>query len=96
VYDSAGFQGGYSQNTLSGSATYSRPLNIWSQIQVSLIAVDNRWGPQGTTDYLYFKVLLQARYNMITLSLIGSSGWRLYGHTTLRDDYVRLELTRYF
>jgi hypothetical protein len=96
VYDSVGYQGGYGQNTLSGSATYSRPLNIWSQIQVSLIAVDNRWGPQGNTDYLYFKVFLQARYNMITLSLVGSSGWRFFGNTTLRDDYVRLELTRYF
>jgi len=96
VYDSVGFQGSYGENTLTGSVSYGHPVTPWSQIQLSLIAVDTRWGPQGTTDYLYFRLNYQARFNRLTLSLTGSTGWRFYGNTTLRDDFVRLELVRYF
>jgi hypothetical protein len=97
-YVDSGFSEGYWQNIFSSSATISRGLNSWSQLSLSTNFIDTRRedGHKDSTDAVSVKANLRFWFNKLTGNLLGQSSLRFFGKTTVRDDYVRMDITRYF
>lgn len=86
---------GHSENTAELGSSYSKSLTSWAQLMLSANYVNTR-GDNISRDYAYFRMNLQGRFNKAALNLSGQTILRISPTETLRDDYVRLELTRYF
>lgn len=84
------------QNSLTASATMTREVFDLAQWLLSLNFVDERGGGSPNGDKVFVRSTFKARFNQVTLSLSGSSSWRLTGATRTRDDFFRMELKRYF
>jgi hypothetical protein len=95
MYDATNSTGGYTDNSLVASASYGRDISDWSRLLLTFIFLDQR-GKNGTSDDLSLRASLRARFNKVTVNLLGSSGWRINSNSTSRDDYIRIEVKRYF
>jgi len=96
IYDPVGSSPGNKQLSSSASVSLNRPIAQVMQLSVSLDLTDLRDDKLGRTDLVYFRSNLYARFNKLTFTLSGQSSWRFYGSLLTRDDYVRLDITRYF
>jgi hypothetical protein len=96
IYDPKDLSPGHDQIVSDGSITLGRPVLQFLQMTLMLDLSDIRDNKQGRTDLLFFRTNLSARFNKLTIALNGQSSWRFYGSTLNRDDYVRLNVTRYF
>lgn len=96
MYEAAGATAGYAHNSLNTSASWTRDLFGTAQLLLSLNFIDERGGRALASDNIFLRATLRARFNKFTASLYGSSGWRIFGTSQERDDYVRLEVKRFF
>ena len=96
MYDATSSAAGYAINALSASASYSRDLFSRARLLLSLNFLDNRGGRQGTSDDISARASIRMRFNKLTVELLGSSSLRIGGGSTIRDDYARLEMRRFF
>ena len=96
MYDATSTSGSYDNNSLNLSASYNRDLSDWSNLILTFLFLDLRGGPSGTSDSISVRAGLRARFNRLTVNLLGSSGWRFDRNSASRDDYIRLEVRRYF
>jgi hypothetical protein len=96
MYAATNTAAAYSDNTLNLSGTYSKDISDWSRLLLGFIVLDDRGGTSGTSDSISLRAALKMRFNRLTVNLLGSSGWRINGNSTNRDDYVRIEVKRYF
>jgi hypothetical protein len=95
-YDPVGLSGGYGQNTFSASANVTRSLSRAVLLSLATSFVDTRRDDKDSREAIYFKANLRARFNKMDASLTGQTSWRFYGNAATRDDYIRLDITRYF
>jgi hypothetical protein len=95
MYDQILNRRAYEENTVDLGASYTRALFSWAQLTMA-VNYFNTQGDSYTRDYVYAKVNLQGRINKLFINLVGQSTWRNSGALNTRDDYVRLELRRYF
>jgi len=96
IYDPQGLLPGHDQLTSDASLALSRPVLQFMQMTLMLDMSDIRDNKQGNTDLLFFRSNLSARFNKLTITLNGQSSWRFFGSSLSRDDYVRLDVVRYF
>jgi hypothetical protein len=96
MYDATHSSSAYNSNNFNASATYSRDLTYWSRLLLSSIFLDNRGGRSGSSDAISIRASLQARFNRLTVKLLGSSGWKISGRSTDLDNFIRLEIKRDF
>lgn len=96
IYDPQGSLPGHDQITSDGSVALSRPVLQFMQMTLMLDMSDLWDNKQGRTDLLFFRSNLSARFNKLTVTLNGQSSWRFIGTSLSRDDYVRLDVVRYF
>jgi hypothetical protein len=96
IYDPQGLLPGHDQLTSDASLALSRPVLQFMQMTLMLDMSDIRDNKQGNTDLLFFRSNLSARFNKLTITLNGQSSWRFFGSSLNRDDYVRLDVVRYF
>jgi len=95
VYSPGGLSSGYSQNLVTWGGTYTTVFPTGVLCVVNSSVTDSRGGlTEG--DVISLGLTLRKNFNLLAVSLLGQSGWRLTGDTTLRNDYIRLEVTRYF
>jgi hypothetical protein len=95
MYEATNAASGYTDNSLNTSASYSRDISDWARAMLTFTFLDQR-GKNGTSDSFSLRATLRARFNRLTVTLLGSSGWRINENSTNRDDYIRIELKRYF
>jgi hypothetical protein len=95
IYDQINHRPSYAENTVDLGASYTRALFSWAQLTMA-VNYFNTQGDRYNRDYVYAKVNLQGRINKLFINLVGQSTWRDSGSLNTRDDYVRLELRRYF
>jgi hypothetical protein len=96
MYGASGNSPGEDINSLNLSASYYRDLYEWLRCNGSLIFLDQRGGRQGSNDSISVRGGLLARFNKLTVNLLGSAGYRTMGKITSRDDYIRVEVKREF
>jgi|GEM_PF-1124890 len=96
IYDPIGTEAGNTQLSSNASLSFGRPIGQIIQMSMSLDLTDLQDGKSGRTDLVYFRSNLFARFNKLTVTLSGQSSWRFYGSLLTRDDYLRLDVTRYF
>jgi hypothetical protein len=96
MYDANGTTPAHTGNTLSAAASSSRNLFGRALFLVSANAVDERGEKILNSDSIFLRSSLRTRFNKLTISLVGSSGWRMARGTTSRDDNVRIEIMRTF
>lgn len=96
MYDMVVLAPSYNENTFEVGAGYNRSLFSWLQSGLSMDYVDTRTTNDIFNKYLYVKATLQGRISKLFVSLTGQSILRIYGPSSLRNDYVRLEVKRYF
>lgn len=82
-------------NTVDAGGSVTRYLGWITQLQGSAWYV-NTTGGNSPVNEVYLRLSLQMQLNQLSLSLIGQTRWRFYGSQQLRDDYVRVEMTRNF
>ncbi|GFE62108.1 hypothetical protein [Geobacter sp. AOG2] len=95
MYDNVGLTPRYDENMFEAGSGYSRLLFSWMQASMSLNYVDTHRSDLDR-QYFYVKAGLQGRISKLFLSLTGQSVLRIYGSQSTRDDYVRVEVKRYF
>lgn len=95
IYDQTRSNRGYSVNTAEIGSSFSRALTSWAQLSLSANYVNTR-GENISRDYAYFRVDMKGRFSRLLINLIGQSIFRIRSAETIRDDYFRIDLTRYF
>jgi hypothetical protein len=58
--------------------------------------IDTRTENRDASDAIYLRANFRVLFNRLTANLMGQSSWRIYGNARTRDDYVRIDITRYF
>ena len=84
------------ENTAEFGTSYSRPISYWADVSASLSYVNTTGDNNYRRDYAYFRVNLQGHMNKLYFNLIGQSVLRIRPSETTRDDYVLVEVKRYF
>ncbi len=90
------FTNQYTNNSLSVSASCSRPIFGLAQAMVSLNFLDEHDDLTGTTDSIFVRGSIRSRFNKLVVELLGSSGARIRSNTTTWDNYFRFEVQRFF
>ena len=83
------------ENIAEFGTTYARPVFTWASVSAALNYA-NTQGEDIQRDYAYFRLNFQGRINKLFINLIGQSILRIRPAETARDDYVMLEVKRYF
>lgn len=84
----------YDVNTLTLGTSYTRRLNSWASLLLSL-SYANYSGDNVSRDAVFSRATLQGRVNRLIFNLHGTSTLRME-EKTFRDDYVSFEITRLF
>jgi len=95
MYDNVQLTPGYNENMIEAGSGYNRLLFSWMQSSLSFNYVDTLRDSLNR-QYFYVKAGLQGRISKLFLSLTGQSVLRIYGAQSTRDDYIRVEVKRYF
>lgn len=83
-------------NSLTLAASESTTLFGRMLCLLSANVVDERGEDVTSSDSVFLRTSLRARFNQLVITFVGSTGWRFAGATESRDDSVRLDIIRYF
>jgi hypothetical protein len=78
------------------TVSLSRPFGRYFNASTVLDLTDLQDNKAGHSDLVFVKASIFARFNKLSASISGQSSWRFYGSVRTRDDYVRIDLSRYF
>ena len=96
MYEAVAPTPAHGTNSLSAAASWNRAVLGSNLLLLSVNFIDERGDQTPTNDSVFLRSSIRARFNKLTVTLVGSTGWRFSNGSQSRDDSLRFDMKRSF